>query len=315
LATYTNLSPGTYIFHVKASNNDRIWNEKGTSIKIIISPPYWKTWWFRGMVMVILLVMIITVFWLRIRNLENKGKEFELLVAKRTSQLELANKELEAFSYSVSHDLRTPLRGIDGFSRILLEKANDKLDKLEQSYLSRIRNGAQQMSQLIDDILKLSRVIRSEMNIREVNLSSIANEIANDYQNSDAGRKVKFIIQKGIIVNADERLLRIAIENLIGNAWKFTSKHLSACIEFGKYRKGENIIYYVRDDGAGFDMEYSQKLFGAFQRLHSSQDYSGTGIGLATVQRIIHRHGGSIWAEGEEEKGATFYFSIPWNNK
>ncbi len=238
------------------------------------------------------------------------NRELEKRVYERTSQLEETNKELEAFSYSVSHDLRAPLRGIDGFSQILLEEYKEKIDTQGQNYLHRVRNAAQRMSQLIDDMLNLSRISRDEMNIQRVDLSLIANEIANELHDSDPKRDVKFIIQNKLIADVDWRLMRIVLENLLGNAWKFTSKQQKAIIEFGIFQKDEKNVYYVRDNGAGFDMKYAQKLFGPFQRLHNVDEYAGTGIGLATVHRIIHRHGGHVWAEGEIKKGTTLFFTI-----
>lgn len=235
----------------------------------------------------------------------------EQRVAERTVQLESANKELEAFSYSVSHDLRAPLRGIDGFSQILLEDYQDKIDLQGQNHLQRIRSAAQRMAQLIDAILDLSRVNRSELNRQHINLSEVAREIADNLHEIQPERRVEFIIQEGIKAFGDGQLLRIVLENLINNAWKFTSNHPSARIEFGIQQQKEKPVYFIRDDGSGFDMNNVQKLFGAFQRLHTTTEFPGTGIGLATIQRVIHRHGGEVWAEGEVEKGATFYFSLP----
>jgi light-regulated signal transduction histidine kinase (bacteriophytochrome) len=238
--------------------------------------------------------------------------ELEKRVTERTLQLETVNRELESFAYSVSHDLRAPLRGIDGFSQALLEEYQDKVDEQGKNYLQRIRLATQRMAQLIDDILNLSRITRSEINIQQVDLSKIAWDIVNDLEESQPERHVEFFIQEGIIIQADSHLLHIALENLIGNALKFTSKHPTARIEFGVHQQQDGLpVYFIRDDGAGFEMNYAQKLFGAFQRLHDAKEFSGTGIGLATVQRIIHRHGGKVWAEGEVEKGATFYFTIP----
>ncbi|MBI2416929.1 MAG: PAS domain S-box protein [Ignavibacteriales bacterium] len=237
--------------------------------------------------------------------------ELEKRVAERTAQLEIANKELESFAYSVSHDLRAPLRGIDGFSHVLIEEYHDKIGVQGQEYLLRIRSASQRMAQLIDDMLNLSRISRSELSIQQINLSEMVNEIASDLNETEPGRDVKFFIQEGIQARGDGRLLQAVLENLIGNAWKFTSKHPTARIEFGIQQQEETPVYFVRDDGAGFDMKYSQKLFGAFQRLHAITEFPGTGVGLATVHRIINRHGGKIWAEGEVEKGATFYFTIP----
>jgi light-regulated signal transduction histidine kinase (bacteriophytochrome) len=239
--------------------------------------------------------------------------ELEQRVASRTSQLEAANKELEAFAYSVAHDLRSPLRGIDGFSQILLEDYQGKLDLQGKDYLQRIRLATRRMEQLIDDLLNLSRLNRYEMNVQQVNLSKIAKEVTADLHETQPERKVEFIIQEEIKTQGDTHLLHIVLENLIGNAWKFTSKHSTARIEFGVQYQNEVPVYFVRDDGAGFDINYAQRLFGAFQRLHTVTEFAGTGIGLATVQRIIHRHGGRVWAEGEVEKGAAFYFTISEN--
>ncbi|PKP30197.1 MAG: hypothetical protein CVT99_14300 [Bacteroidetes bacterium HGW-Bacteroidetes-16] len=243
--------------------------------------------------------------------------ELEQRVKDRTAQLESTNKELEAFSYSVSHDLRAPLRSIDGFSLALIEDYHDRIDDQGVNYLHRVRKATQRMAQLIDDMLSLSRINRSEMNIQEVHLSEMVQEIANELHENQPERKVEFIVQQGIKVRGDEHLLRIVLVNMLGNAWKFTSKHLNARIEFGMLQQDGMPVYFVRDDGAGFDMNYAQKLFGPFQRLHTLNEFPGTGIGLAIVKRIIHRHKGKVWAEGEVENliagkagGATFYFTI-----
>ncbi|MHA1650415.1 MAG: sensor histidine kinase, partial [Candidatus Helarchaeota archaeon] len=243
-------------------------------------------------------------------QLKKYREQLEELVEERTRQLSAAIKELESFAYSVSHDLRAPLRAIDGFSQAILEDYFDKLDEQGKDYLIRIRNASQRMAQLIDDILQLSRLSRSKMQIEQVNLSEIAREIFADLRNTDPKRQVDIIIQPELIVYGDARLLKIALENLLSNAWKFTSKHPTARIELGVMQINNEPVYYIRDDGAGFDMAYVDKLFGAFQRLHSEKEFEGTGIGLATVQRIIHRHGGRVWAEGAIEKGATFYFTL-----
>jgi PAS domain S-box-containing protein len=237
-------------------------------------------------------------------------KRNDELLKLQNAQLENANKELDAFSYSVSHDLRAPLRAIDGFSQAIVEDYGDKLDRVAQNYLERVRLGAQRMSTLIDDLLNLSRVTRSEIRRETLDLSSIVRSAAEELQRSAPERKVKFVVTDGITANGDSRLLRVAIENLLGNAWKYTSAHDCAQIEFGLNRSNGRTTYFVRDDGAGFDARYSDRLFGAFQRLHAAAEFPGTGIGLATVQRIIGRHGGEIWAEGAVEKGATFYFTL-----
>jgi light-regulated signal transduction histidine kinase (bacteriophytochrome) len=224
--------------------------------------------------------------------------------------LESANKELEAFSYSVSHDLRAPLRSIDGFSQALLEDYQDKLDDEGQNHLQRVRAATQRMAQLIDDMLALSRVTRAEINREPIDLSALARSLPAELQKAEPGREVEFVIEDGLVANGDARLLRIVLENLFRNAWKFTGKHPRAKIEFAATQNNGKSAYFVRDDGAGFDMAYVNKLFGAFQRLHAMTEFNGTGIGLATVQRIIRRHGGRVWAEGEVEKGATFYFTL-----
>jgi PAS domain S-box-containing protein len=237
--------------------------------------------------------------------------ELEERVAKRTMQLEAANQELEAFSYSVSHDLRAPLRSIDGFSQILLEDYSEQLDTEGQNYLQRTRAAAQRMAQLIDDLLNLSRVTRSDMRRERVDLSALAETITTELQQAHPDQAVACIIASGLIAEGDAHLLRIVLENLFSNAWKFTSRHPQAHIEFGSMRQPDGrLAYFIRDDGAGFDMAYADKLFGAFQRLHGITEFPGTGIGLATVQRIIHRHGGRIWVEAAPEKGATFYFTL-----
>lgn len=234
----------------------------------------------------------------------------EDLVKERTTRLEAINKELEAFSYSVSHDLRAPLRGIDGFSQALLDEYVDKLDVQGKDYLRRIRASCQRMAQLIDDLLSLSRVTRSKMARQRVDLSRMVRSIAEELQKAQPEREVEFTIAEGITVNGDAHLLRIALENLLGNAWKFSGKNPQARIEFGMTGHEDKPAYFVRDNGAGFDMAYVDKLFGVFQRLHSSTEFPGTGIGLAMVQHIVHRHGGRVWAEGKVGEGATFYFTI-----
>jgi signal transduction histidine kinase len=239
-------------------------------------------------------------------ELEKKARELE----KANAELAIANKELEAFSYSVSHDLRSPLITIDGFSQALLEDYHDKLDDQGKHYLDRMHNGVKRLAAIIDDLLILSRVSRGEMDKESVDLTAIAQNITDELQRTDTTRNVKFSIATGLSAFGDANLLRLLLENILGNAWKYTSKKQDAIIEMGELEQDGKQVFFVKDNGTGFNMEYVDKIFLPFQRLHSAGQFPGTGIGLATVKRIINRHGGEIWAEGEEEKGATFYFTI-----
>src|SRR3954462_25954 len=230
--------------------------------------------------------------------------------AELVRDLEHKNRELESFSYAVSHDLRAPLRRIDSFSRAVLETQGDRLDEAGQLFLTRVREASQQMSQLIDDVLYLSRVTRAELRDQEVDLSSLADLALARLQEADPARQVETKVRPAVIVTGDGQLLRIALENLLENAWKFTAKELKPRIEFGVTQVAGEPTYFVRDNGAGFDMTYADRLFAPFQRLHSQDEFPGSGIGLATVQRIIHRHGGRVWAEGLVGQGATFQFTL-----
>jgi PAS domain S-box-containing protein len=240
------------------------------------------------------------------------SRDLEKRVEERTAQLEYANKEMEAFSYSVSHDLRAPLQTIKGFSEILLEEYCGQLDDNGKRYLHRIRASTQRMGDLITDLLKLSKTSHSELTLADCDLSRLCSEIANGLTMANSSCRVEIAIQPGIMVQADHHLMRVVLENLLGNAWKFTSKRQDPKIEVGETvsTSGER-AFFVRDNGAGFDMAHADKLFNAFQRLHSASDFEGTGIGLAIVQRIIHRHGGRIWTEARPGEGATFFFTLP----
>ena len=245
-------------------------------------------------------------------DLRERDRSIENLTQRmaRDAKLEEVNKELEAFSFSVSHDLRAPLRVVDGFSQVLREDYSDKLDDYGRDCISRIRTAAQRMGQLIDDLLNLSRITRSDMVATDVDLSAMAREIVDTLTAAYPGQKVELAIGEGMIAHGDARLLRIALENLLSNAWKFSSGQSTARIEIGRSDNTQGETFFVRDNGAGFDMAYADKLFGAFQRMHNAQSFPGTGIGLATVQRIINRHNGRVWATSEINKGATFYFTL-----
>jgi light-regulated signal transduction histidine kinase (bacteriophytochrome) len=237
----------------------------------------------------------------------------ELAEAKAglVEELERKNKELEAFSYSVSHDLRAPLRGIDGFSQALLEDYTDRLDETGQNYLSRIRAAAQRMGQLIDDMLLLSRVGRAQLERESVDLSGMAKTVTDELKQQDPDRWIALEIQPELVAQADRGLMRVLLDNLLGNAWKFTARMANARIDF-KIRADETeSVFLVQDNGVGFDMAHAGALFQPFHRLHAATDFPGTGIGLATCQRIVDRHGGRIWAEGTVSLGATVFFTIP----
>lgn len=237
--------------------------------------------------------------------------ELERRVAERTRQLESANRELESFAYAVSHDLRAPLRSLSGFSQILLENAPQELDDQSRRYLQRIQDASQRMSNLIEDLLALSRISRSELVTRPVSLTQICEEAVAALREREPARIVEVDVQRDINVNGDARLLRIAMDNLLGNAWKYTGPVAQPRIVVGAQTDPQGPVYFVRDNGVGFDMAYANKLFAPFQRLHAASQFPGSGIGLVIAQRILARHGGRIWADGVPDQGATFYFTLP----
>src|SRR5918997_1727269 len=238
------------------------------------------------------------------------NEELEDRVRRRTAQLQAANEELEAMSSSVSHDLRAPLRAMTGFAQILLEDYGDGLDEAGRDYLRRIQEAGQRMGVMIDDLLDLSRLARREMRHDEADLSALARGVAEDLTRVEPRRRARFAIADGISATGDAGLLRVVLENLIENAWKFTSREPEAMIEFGAVEREGRPAYYVRDNGVGFDKAYAEGIFDPFRRLHGEEEFEGTGVGLATVARIVRRHGGDLWAEGEVGRGATFFFTL-----
>jgi light-regulated signal transduction histidine kinase (bacteriophytochrome) len=244
-------------------------------------------------------------------EIRRMNAELERRVAQRTEQLEATNRELEAFAYAVSHDLRAPLRSMSGFSQLLQELPAGQLDDKSKHYLQRIHEASKRMSSLIEDLLSLSRINRSELTPRPVDLTQLASDTAAVVRERYPNREVALHIEPGMTTFGDARLLRIALENLLDNAWKYTAHTEGARVDVGSQLESNMRTYFVRDNGVGFDMAYSGKLFGPFQRLHAESQYPGTGIGLVTVQRILARHGGRIWAEAAPNQGATFYFTIP----
>jgi light-regulated signal transduction histidine kinase (bacteriophytochrome) len=241
---------------------------------------------------------------------ETKIQDLNRRLQLDNAELAAVNKELEAFSYSVSHDLRAPLRAIDGFSQALIEDAGPQLSAEHHSHLNRVRQAAQRMGLLIDDLIKLARLTRADVRIDDVDLSALAHDIAGALQDSAPERQAEFAIAPGLRAMGDQRLLQVALDNLLSNSWKFTAPRSPARIEFGMTTVDGTPAYFVRDNGVGFDMSHAGKMFGAFQRFHDAREFAGTGIGLATVQRIIHKHGGRIWADSEPGNGATFYFTL-----
>jgi signal transduction histidine kinase len=246
----------------------------------------------------------------RDRSLRESQELLEQRVQQRTEALNDSNQELEAFCYSVSHDLRSPLRSIDGFSQALIEDLGEQLDASSADHLRRIRAATQRMGALIDDLLNLSRISRTELTTKPVNMSALARAVVDDLRQAEPQRQVEVTIKEGLDATGDPRLLRQVFENLIGNAWKFTSKTASARIEFGAMINDADTVYFVKDNGAGFDPQYAERLFGVFQRLHAMTEFPGTGVGLAIVDRVVRRHGGRIWADAAVGQGATFFFTL-----
>ncbi|WP_210823023.1 two-component regulator propeller domain-containing protein [Hydrogenophaga aromaticivorans] len=312
LAVYTSLPAGQYLFRVQGSNEDGVWNGQGTSLKVTITPPWWATWWFLCLLLALLLGLAFGGDRLRVMRLKRYSQKLERDVTERTAELAAKNKELEAFSYSVSHDLRAPLRHIDGYLTLLKESAAPMLDQDNLRHIETIARATRRMGMLIDDLLSFSRMGRQEMSKTAVDLGDLVAEVVQEMAPETEGRDIDWYIAELPVVTGDRAMLRVVLVNLISNALKFTQKRERAEITIGCLPdQATETVVFVRDNGAGFDMRYHDKLFGVFQRLHRMEEFQGTGIGLANVFRIVARHGGRAWAEGAVDFGATFYFSLP----
>lgn len=244
-------------------------------------------------------------------EIKQLNEQLSYRLVDRIAQLDMANRELESYAYAVSHDVRTPLRAIDGFSETVLQDEGDKLSPGAADDLRRVRAAAQEMARLMDDLLGFSKVTHRDLLRRSVDVSALAAEVAAELAADDAARRVQVSIEPDLVADADPVLLRMILRELLGNAWRFTSHHDSAHVEVGALQAGGELEFYVRDDGAGFDQQYAQHLFGLFQRMHPRGEFPGDGVGLATVQRLVRRHGGRVWAEAAVEQGATIYFTLP----
>ncbi len=311
--SFFTLPDGPHRLEVRARDVDFNVDPTPAVLDFVVLPAVWRQAWFLALMALLgcLIVIQSVRVWLQQRRLQKAHDELEERVRQRTAALEAANRELETFSYSVSHDLRAPLRGIDGFSQALLEDYQDRLDDTGRDFLQRIRAATQRMGVLIEALLGLSRVSRGPLHMTAVNLAPLAAEIAAELAHGDPHRRVEVVIAPEVPVTGDAALLRIVLENLLGNAWKFTAGRPAARIEFGQTMRHGQRVCFVRDNGAGFNRTAARNLFGTFQRFHTTAEFPGTGIGLATVQRIVHRHGGQVDAESRPGEGATFYFSLP----
>ncbi len=309
IATYTKLPPGNYVFMIKGSNHNGIWNEEGVSLAITVVAPFWKTLWFNSILVMIFAALMISGYKFRTTMIKRRNKLLEQNVIERTEQLETANKELEAFTYSVSHDLRAPLRAINGYSKIFLEEYGGNFDDEAKRLLEVIRNNSSKMGNLINDLLTFSRISRAEVRRQDVDMNAIVKSVIDEITLND---KHVENISIGILPGAfcDQTLIKQVWYNLIFNAIKFSRPKNHPKIEIGAFEKNNEVIYFVKDNGVGFNQKYSNKLFSIFQRLHKEDEFEGTGVGLAIVQRIIKKHEGEVWAEAQENIGASFYFSI-----
>ena len=305
-----NIPPGSYTLIVEASRGDDIWSHTPATARFTISPPFYLAWWFLTMAAVAVFLLVTLGQRWRVQKVRVEKLALERMVQERTRELTLANEELEAFNHSVSHDLRAPLERIESYGRILLDEYTDALDERGVSFLKRICSSSDRMDDLIGALLRLSQSTSGEMTFEEVELSLLARVIKNDLKHSDPEREVEFVIRDGLAVSGSERLLHLALENLLENAWKYTKHERAARIEVGTTDADGEDVFFVRDNGVGFPRTKNKLLFVPFQRLHSADDFGGSGLGLVTVKRIIERHGGRVWAEGEAGVGATFYFTL-----
>ena len=320
VAAYTNIGPGRYRFSVRAANADGVWNETGRSLLVVVTPAWWQTWWFYTLSVLSVATLLALVYRSKARQLALEKRltaslhalnvELDEKVRQRTAALTAANEELEAFSYTVAHDLRAPLRGIEGLGRILREDHAEVLGPQGSAYLERLLENCERMSLLIEKLLQLSHLTRKPLREERVNLSAQALAARRSLEQHEPERHVEWHIAEDVEVHGDAALLSLVMQNLLQNAWKFSRGRDPAHIEFGVTEIDGARVCFVRDDGVGFDMAQADRLFNAFQRLHDTRQYPGTGIGLATVQRIVQRHGGRAWAEGETGHGATFYFTL-----
>jgi light-regulated signal transduction histidine kinase (bacteriophytochrome) len=311
MAFYSNLPPGNYQFRVQAATADGGWNAVPAAVSVVLRPRWTQSWLFRVAAMLAVVLLGAGLYTNHVRLLKRRQRQLEQAVGERTAELAAVNKELESFSYSVSHDLRAPLRSIEGFGRALLESHAGSLNAEGQQFLAHMRRASERMERLIDDMLRLARVARTDMTRQRVDLSALAADITATLARQQPQRQVELVVPPGLVADADPNLMRIALENLIGNAWKFTGKRPAARIELGQHASNDTPAFFVRDNGAGFDPAYAGKLFNAFQRLHAASEFEGNGVGLTTVRRIIQRHGGRVWAEAALDAGATFYFTVP----
>jgi light-regulated signal transduction histidine kinase (bacteriophytochrome) len=280
-------------------------------LKIHIAPPFWRTLWFRGVVVLFIGGLFLSWYKMRTARIRAHNRQLTQHVRERTAELEAAISELKAFTYSISHDLRAPLRAIDGYTHILADEYGSKMDEEGQRISTIICKQTNKMSQLIDDLLCFSHLSQTEMQTTPVKMETVVHAVFEELTTPESRKRITFTVYHLPAALGDPALIHQIWVNLMANAIKFSSRRDQARIEVGSRTEDTRTIYHIRDNGAGFDMQYAQKLFGVFQRLHSEKEFEGTGVGLAIVQRLVQRHGGKIWAEGQENKGATFYFSLP----